>query len=286
GAGPRRAQRERAARDGRRTAGRRSDLPARILIAIPAAIVAIVFVDIGGTAWALFMIAICWICMNELYRLLARWKPAPAVGFAAAVALVLAARFGTERTVLEVTVIALPVAFLAVVGRGPGNGMATVSIAGTLFGVYWLGLAFAHAMLLRGLNHGGGIMIDVLVGTFLADTAAYLGGRMFGRRPLAPSISPHKTVEGLICGMIVAIVSLFIAGLNQPWMHQGNALLLGLVIAVLGPVGDLFESVVKREAGAKDSGRLFRAHGGALDRLDAVIFTVVAAYYVAVGFLH
>ncbi len=258
---------------------------ARILVAVPAAIVAIVFVDVGGTAWALFMIAICWVCMSELYRLLGRWRPAPAVGFAAAAALVLAARFGTDRTVLEVTVITLPVAFLAVLGRGPDHGRATVSIAGTLLGVYWLGLAFAHSMLLRNLPHGGGILIDVLVGTFLGDTAAYLGGRLFGRRALAPSISPNKTVEGLICGMIVAIVAVFIAGLNQTWLTQGDALLLGVTIAVLGPVGDLFESVVKRDAGAKDAGSLFGAHGGALDRLDAVIFTVVAAYYVAVGVL-
>ena len=106
------------------------------------------------------------------------------------------------------------------------------------------------------------------------------------RRPLAPTISPNKTVEGLFCGMLIAIVSVFVAGLNQTWMTQGDALLLGLAVAVLGPLGDLFESVIKRDADTKDAGNLFGAHGGALDRLDAVIFTVVAGYYIWLALLH
>jgi phosphatidate cytidylyltransferase len=264
---------------------RRSDLLARILVAIPAAILAIVFVDLGGTAWAVLMIVIACACLFELYTLLARWRPASIVGFAAATALVLAARFGSERVLLEVAVATLPVTFLAVMARGR-SGLATVSVAGTLLGVYWIGLAFAHAELLRRLPHGAGILIDIMVGTFLGDTFAYVGGRLFGRRPLAPSISPNKTFEGLVCGMLIAVVSVFIAGLNQPWLTRGDALLLGATVAVLGPLGDLFESMVKRDAGAKDAGRLFGAHGGALDRLDAVIFTVVAGYYVWVALLH
>jgi phosphatidate cytidylyltransferase len=141
-------------------------------------------------------------------------------------------------------------------------------------------------VLLRRLDNGGGILIDILVGTFLADTGAYIGGRLFGRRLLAPSISPNKTWEGLICGMLVAILSVFIAGLEQTWLTPGDALVLGLAVAVVGPIGDLFESLIKRDAGVKDSGNLFGAHGGALDRLDAVIFTVVAGYYVWVSLPH
>jgi phosphatidate cytidylyltransferase len=254
-------------------------------VAVPAAIVAIVFVDVGGIAFALLMAVVSVLCLHELYRMLARWRPAHAVGFASAVAMVLAAHFGSERTVMEVAVATLPVTFLAVVASRRG-GMATVSIAGTLFGVYWIGLAFAHAELLRGVHHGNAILIDVMVGTFLGDTGAYLGGRLFGRRPLAPEISPNKTVEGLFLGMLVAILAVFVAGLYEPWMTHGDALLLGLAVAVFGPLGDLFESLVKRDAGAKDAGTLFGAHGGALDRLDAILFTVVAGYYVWVGVLH
>ena len=148
-------------------------------------------------------------------------------------------------------------------------------------------MAFAHAVLLRQLPHGNGILIDVLIGTFLGDT-----GRLH-RRPAvrAPAAGarrspPNKTVEGLFCGMLIAILAVFFAALYQTWLTQGDALLLGLAVAVLGPLGDLFESLVKRDAGPKDAGTLFGAHGGALDRLDAVIFTVVAGYYVWVGVMH
>jgi phosphatidate cytidylyltransferase len=130
------------------------------------------------------------------------------------------------------------------------------------------------------------VLVDVLVGTFLGDTAAYLGGRAFGRRPLAPEISPSKTVEGLFCGMFIAILTVFLAGLYQDWLTQGDALLLGIAVAVFGPIGDLFESLIKRDAGAKDAGKLFGAHGGALDRLDAALFTIVAGYYVWLAAIH
>ena len=93
-------------------------------------------------------------------------------------------------------------------------------------------------------------------------------------------------MEGLFCGMLVAILSVFVAGLYQPWLTQGKALLLGLAVAALGPLGDLFESLVKRDAGAKDSGHLLGPHGGVLDRLDAVIFTVVGGYYVWLAIMH
>lgn len=256
-----------------------------MLVAVPAAVVAIAFVDVGGIAWALFMAVIALVCLHELYRMLPRWRPAPLVGFVSAAAMIIAAHFGSERDVLEIAVATLPVAFLVVIASGRG-GTPTVSIAGTLLGVYWIGFAFAHAVLLREVLHGNAILIDVMVGTFLADTGAYLGGRLFGRRALAPAISPNKTVEGLVCGMLVAILAVFVAGLYQTWMTQGDSLVLGLAVAVLGPLGDLFESLVKRDAGAKDAGSLFGAHGGALDRLDSIIFTVVAAYYVWTSVMH
>jgi phosphatidate cytidylyltransferase len=265
----------------------RSELRSRVLVAIPAAVVAVVFVDLGGIAFAALMILLGWACLDELYRMLHRWKPATAAGLAALAGMVLAAHFGGQFQVLLVLVAAVPAVFFLVLMRRERVN-ATVSIAGTLLGIYWIGLAFAHAELLRQLDHGGGVLIDVLIGTFLGDTAAYLGGRAFGRRPLAPSISPSKTVEGLICGMLVAFVSVLVAGTFQSgWavhpMTTQHALILGLGVAIAGPLGDLFESLVKRDAGAKDAGTLFGAHGGALDRLDGTIFTVVVGYYIWVA---
>jgi phosphatidate cytidylyltransferase len=280
---PRRQRRER--RGSEPPKRKRSDLLARVLVAVPAAVLAIVFVDLGGIPWATLMIVMSLLCLIELYEMIARWHPIQIVGFAGAVAMVIAAHFGNVRDVLEVAVITVPVTFLAVAAAQP-RGMATVRIAGTLLGIWWIGMGFAHAELLRGLPHGNSIIIDVMVGTFLGDAGAYLGGRLFGRRPLAPEISPNKTVEGLLCGMFVAVLSVFIAGQYQPWMTKGDALLLGLAIAVLAPIGDLFESMVKRDAGMKDSGSIFGPHGGALDRLDAIIFTIVAGYYVWIGIIH
>jgi phosphatidate cytidylyltransferase len=268
----------------RRRAG--SDVLGRVLVAVPAAFVAIIFVDVGGIAFAVLMALAAVLCLIELYRMLHRWRPAGWVGYVAAVALVAAARYGSDRTVLEIALASLPVTFLAVAVETRDN-MPTVSIAGTLLGIVWIGLGFAHGELLRELPHGNSIVIDVMVGTFLADVGAFFGGRMFGRRPLAPAISPNKTVEGLGLGMLTAVVTVFVAGrFQQTWLTEGDSLLLGLAIAVLGPIGDLFESVVKRDAGVKDSGTLFGAHGGALDRLDAILFTVVGGYYVWVGLLH
>ncbi len=263
-----------------------SDLFGRVVVAIPLAFIAIVLVDVGGAAWMGLMAVIAVLCLMELYRMLDRWRPVALVGYAAALAMVIAARFGGDQAMLEVAMASVPVTFLAVVFEGREN-MPTVAIAGTLLGIVWIGLGFAHAELLRQLPHGKSIVIDVMLGTFLADTGAYVGGRMFGHRPLAPAISPNKTVEGLFLGMFTAVLTVFIAGrFQQAWLSESDSLLLGITVAVLGPIGDLFESVVKRDAGAKDAGTLFGAHGGALDRLDAIIFTAVGGYYVWIGLLH
>ncbi len=246
----------------------------------------VALIDVGRLAWAIFLIVIGAICLYELYRMLDAWRPVPLVGFAALVGLVLAALYGSERQVLEVAVAVLPVLFCVLLVRGQRDRV-TLSVASTLLGVWWIAFALAHAELLRRLPHGNAILIDVLAGTFLADTAAYLGGRLFGRRRLAPAISPGKTVEGLFCGAIVAILTLVCAGLLQnTWMTQSHALLLGIAVAVLGPLGDLFESAIKRDAGAKDTGGLFGAHGGALDRADAALFTILGGYYIWFAIVH
>lgn len=253
---------------------------------VPGAIVLVALIDVGKLAWALFLIALGIVCLHELYRLLREWKPVPLIGFAALVGMVLAARYGSERVVLEVAVGVIPALFLAVLLRGHREG-TTLQVAATLLGVWWIALALAHAELLRQLPHGGAILFDVLAATFLGDTAAYLGGRMFGRRLLAPSISPRKTVEGLFCGALVAVLTLVLVELFQNiWLTRGQALALGVAVAVLGPLGDLFESMIKRDAEAKDTGGLFGAHGGALDRADAALFTLLGGYYIWFAFIH
>ncbi|HLY48072.1 MAG TPA: phosphatidate cytidylyltransferase [Solirubrobacteraceae bacterium] len=263
---------------------RGGELLTRILVAIPAAVLVIVFIDVGGLAFALFMLAVGWLAQIELYRMLVRWRPLTVVGLAATAGMVLSAYYGDRRDILEAMVITVPVLFLLVLARGQGR--PTTAIASTLLGVYWISLAVTHGVLLRQLPHGNGVMFDVLLGTFIGDTGAYLGGRLFGRRPLVPEVSPRKTWEGLVVGMLSAIVAVFLASTFQAWLTQGDALLLGLAVAILGPLGDLFESAIKRDAGTKDTGHLFGPHGGILDRADAALFTVVAGYYVWLAALH
>jgi phosphatidate cytidylyltransferase len=261
----------------------RSDLGARVLAAIPAIAVALFLVIEGGLIFTIGLIALGGVCLHELYGMYARARPVRLAGLLALAGLLLAAYYGSQFQILLVAVIALPLTFgLTLLTPRPSIG----SIAITILGIYWIGFALAHAVLLRDLPHGEAIVIDVLVGTFLGDTGAYLGGRMFGRRPLAPSISPGKTVEGLVIGMVCAVLGVWIAGRYEEWLPGSHALVLGLGVALVAPVGDLFESFVKREAHIKDSGGLFGAHGGALDRLDAVLFTAVAGYYIWAAYVH
>ena len=263
----------------------RSDLPARVLAAIPAIFFAIFIVYQGGLVFALGVIFLGVICLKELYTLMGRVRPVNLAGFLALAGLVMAALYGGHYQMLLALAAAVPLTFFLALVR-PWREHASWAIAATLFGVVWIGLAVGHAMLLRELPHGGGLVLDVLVGTFIGDTAAYFGGRAWGRRPLAPRISPNKTLEGLIAGIAGGTFAFWLFAIAyQDWFAGTDALLIGFAVAAAAPVGDLFESLVKRDLDAKDTGRFFGAHGGALDRLDAALFTLVTGYYASVAVL-
>ncbi|HEV7584490.1 MAG TPA: phosphatidate cytidylyltransferase [Solirubrobacteraceae bacterium] len=248
-----------------------------MLTAIPAIAVALFLVIEGGLVFTLGLLVLGGVCMHELYAMYDRARPVRLAGLLALAGLLLAAQYGGQFQILLVAVAAVPLLFgLALAQRRP----SAIGMAITLLGIYWIGFALAHAVLLRGLPHGNGIVIDVLVGVFLGDTGAYFGGRLLGRRPLAPRISPNKTVEGLVIGMAFSVLGVWIAGRYQEWLPGTHALVLGLGVALLAPLGDLFESFIKRQAATKDSGGLFGPHGGALDRLDGVLFAAVAGYYI------
>jgi phosphatidate cytidylyltransferase len=262
----------------RRRHNARSDLGARIFAALPAIAFAIAIVAAGGVVFMLGLIALGLVCLHELFTMFERANPSRLAGFAGLIGLLAAAHFGGPRVVLLAFVACVPLTFVLCMAQPRGGGAPGISL--TMLGLLWIGLALAHAVMLRDLPHGNAIVIDVLVGTFVGDSGAYLGGRTFGTRRLAPQVSPNKTVEGLVIGIVTAVAAVFFAGLYQDWLTNGQALLLGLGVALAAPVGDLFESYLKRDAGTKDTGRLFGAHGGALDRLDAVMFTAVVGYYV------
>jgi phosphatidate cytidylyltransferase len=256
----------------------------RILVAIPAGVYAIVIIIAGGWVFAIGILLLGLICLHELFGMFGELRPVRLAGFLAVAGLAVAAQAGGTRQVLLAIVVFIPVLFLLGLAvprnQPPPAPTLTEGMALTTLGVIWVGMAVAHAVLLRQTPHGDAIIVDILVGTFIGDTGAYLGGRSFGTRRLAPRISPNKTVEGLLCGFLAAVLATWAAGLYQDWLTHGQALILGAAVGLAAPLGDLFESQVKRDAGRKDAGTLFGAHGGALDRLDAAFFTLVAGYYV------
>jgi phosphatidate cytidylyltransferase len=254
------------------------ELGGRILVAIPALAFAGIIVGFGHWVFAAGLFVLGAICLHELFAMFAFTNPSRLAGFIGLAGLLVAAEAGGRTTVLLAFVMCVPLVFLLCVVQAKHSGAPGVSI--TLLGLTWIGLALAHAVMLRDLPHGDKIVIVVLVGTFVGDTGAYLGGQVFGTRRLAPRISPNKTVEGLAFGLLFAIGAVWFAGLYADWLSGVHALILGAAVAVAAPLGDLFESYLKRDAGTKDTGRLFGPHGGALDRLDATLFTAVVGFYV------
>jgi phosphatidate cytidylyltransferase len=269
-----------------------SDLGPRVIVALPAILFAIFIVWQGGEVFALGLVLLGVIALGELYTLMGRVRPAALAGFLTLAALIAAALYGEPRHVIIVLVASFPVTFFLALLR-PGRENVSWAIAATMFGAFWIGLAMVHAIWLRELEiteadgetivTGTGLVVNVLVGTFVGDTFAYFGGRMYGRTQIAPLISPNKTFEGLLAGIVGGTLAFWFAGLYQDWLTGWDALLIGFLVAIAAPVGDLFESMIKRDLEVKDTGRLFGPHGGVLDRLDAVFFTIVVGYYAAVG---
>jgi phosphatidate cytidylyltransferase len=255
-----------------------SDLGNRVMVAIPALAVALAMVVLGGGVFLAGVAVLGLFCLHELFSMFERARPVRLAGFIGFLGLLAAASLGDRETILLVFLACLPVVFLFAANQRGGAGAPGISV--TVLGLAWIGLPLAHAILLRDLPHGGALVFAVLLGTFVGDTGAYLGGRAFGKRKLAPTISPNKTVEGLLIGVATGTAAVWWAGLSQEWLGGEKGAILGVAIALAAPVGDLFESYLKRDAGTKDTGRLFGAHGGALDRLDAVLFTAVTGYYV------
>ena len=264
-----------------RRRGSGSDLGSRILVAIPAIAYAIAIIYFGGATFAIGVLALGIVCIHELFTMLERMRPVRLAGFLGIGGLVAAAALGDEGDVLLALVAFLPVLF-ALTLASPVRERITLSLAATVLGVYWIGLALASAVLLRGLDHGGALVFMVLLGTFIGDTGAYLGGRAFGTRRLAPRVSPNKTWEGLGIGIAVCVLTVWYASrtYDGTWISGTQGLLLGVAVALSAPVGDLFESLIKRDVGTKDTGHLFGVHGGALDRLDAALFSLIAGYHV------
>lgn len=155
-----------------------------------------------------------------------------------------------------------------------------LSWAWTLLGIFYVGWLLSHLILLRNSPQGAEWVLLTLLATFSVDTNAYVIGRIWGRHPMAPRISPSKTWEGAVGGFAGGIFGTMalslILGVPPTLQH---AIILGALVGVLAQAGDLWESALKRRAGVKDAGWLIPGHGGILDRLDSIVFSAVVIYY-------
>ena len=263
-----------------------SETTLRVLWALPWAAFAVTIIVVGEEVFAVAVVMLAAICIAELFTMAKEARPFALTAMVGAGGLIAAAYLGDQYSMMFALAGTFPLIFAAVALRGSIEGV-TASVAVTVLGIVWIGLPFAHAVLLRELpDHGATLLVDVLVATIVADTAAYAGGRAFGRHPLSAVISPNKTIEGFAFGLVGGTLGFWFAGLYQDWLPGTDALIIGAAIALAAPIGDLFESVVKRDLGIKDSGKAMGPHGGLLDRLDGVLFTIVVGYYLSVALIY
>jgi phosphatidate cytidylyltransferase len=160
-----------------------------------------------------------------------------------------------------------------------------VSVGTTTLAAAWIGLGLAFVVLLRRIpEHAVLTVFTVLLAVWANDTLAYFAGRSFGRHRMAPAVSPGKTWEGFAAGTVASLAVAFFALYDQGFLVIWESLVLGAVIAVAGPLGDLFESALKRDMQVKDSGRVLGGHGGMLDRIDALLFACPAVWFLLAAF--
>ncbi len=257
-------------------------LVSRVLVA--AVLLPVVLLLIWAGGWWMIGLAVVagMVALHELYVMTRNLRPVLLAGYAGTLATLIGAAWGPEWA-LAGFFSTLPLAFLFKAAAGAMPSAASVSV--TVLGSAWIGLGLAFLVLLRELpEHGFLTVLTVVLAVFASDTMAFAAGRVLGRHKMAPLTSPGKTWEGFVAGTIAAVLVPFFAFYDEDFLTVPESLALGALIAVAGPIGDLFESAVKRDTGVKDSGRILLGHGGMLDRLDAFLFTGVAAYYLLKAF--
>ena len=243
-----------------------------------------------GPAWALLLIApVVTLAVAEFLGKLRElgYQPAVLLGVVGTAGMVVAAYHRGEAAIALSVVLIILFSMLWFLS-GAGHGQATLNIGVTLLGVGWIGVFGAYAGALLGVQGGAGvgdagkgILFGAILATVAYDIGGYFVGRSVGSSPLSDA-SPNKTVEGLIGGCIAAVTVAVIYGfLTEPFGSVGDGLALGLTVAVMAPLGDLCQSMIKRDLGIKDMGSVLPGHGGLTDRFDALLFVLPAVYYVA-----
>ncbi|HEY7196593.1 MAG TPA: phosphatidate cytidylyltransferase [Gaiellaceae bacterium] len=258
-------------------------LVSRLAVALAGLPLVLGFTYLGG--WFLFaLLAVAAVvALHELYRLARPLRPLVLAGYGATLVGLLGAEIGSGAWLLGGFLVVFPLAFLFAAVSDTRQS-TTVTMASTVFGAAWLCFGLGHLILIRDLpTIGKEAALTTLVTLFVADTFAYAGGRLAGRHKMTPVMSPGKTWEGFILGSIAGILTTFFALYSSSYADGWRSLAVGAAIVVAGTIGDLFESLVKRDFGVKDTGGILLGHGGVLDRVDSWLFAAPAAYYVFVA---
>jgi phosphatidate cytidylyltransferase len=229
-------------------------------------------------------LAVTLFALSELYRMHFRERPAAieiSFGLGLAGLLLVSLQWPgviSDRTVWLIT---LGTVLTSRLFLSRDLARSLIDSAVLVFGLLYIAFSLGHLLLTRALLPDGVFLIFfVVLVTWAGDTGAYYAGVTMGHRKLAPTISPNKTVEGLIGGLFLALVAAFVARYwFVPSFTVADCLATGLLLTAAGVLGDLSESALKRSAGVKDSGSMIPAHGGMLDRVDSLLFTAPAFYY-------
>jgi phosphatidate cytidylyltransferase len=238
----------------------------------------------GGWFLAAVAAVAALLALHELYRMSRSLRPLVLAGYGAAAAAILGAELGGPVWMVGGFLLVLPLAFFfAAVAETRQS--TTVAIGTTVLGAGWIGLGLACIVLIRDLPDGRLALITVLITVFVADTFAYVGGRIAGRHRMSPVMSPGKTWEGFVAGAVAGVLTTWIALYEEGvFTDTWQTFLFGGIIVLAAVIGDLFESLVKRDLGAKDSGQVLLGHGGVLDRVDSLLFAIPAAYFALLAF--
>jgi phosphatidate cytidylyltransferase len=263
-----------------------SPFVSRILVAAVLLPLVIGVVYLGG--WWLFGLAVAGgvLALHELYTIARELRPLLLAGYLGFVLVLFGVQLGGVVWMAGGILGTLVLLFL-VFGLSHERPSATASFGVTLLGVVWVGAGLGCLLLVRDITEFGfWAVMAVLFTVFAGDTAAFFVGRAVGRHKLAPAISPGKSWEGFVAGMLAATLAAFFILYRDrdEFLTIPESLAFGALVALAGVAGDLFESAVKRDLEVKDSGRLLGGHGGMLDRLDALLFAGPAAYYVILSF--
>jgi phosphatidate cytidylyltransferase len=258
----------------------------RIVVVVVLLPVVIGLVYLGG--WWLFALALVGglLALHELYEMARELRPLVLGGYLGYIVTLLALQLGGIQWMLGGLLATFVFAFV-VYGLGGVRQSATQSFGVTLLGVAWVGGGIGCLLLIRDIpEFGFWAVMAVLFTVFAADTGAFFVGRTFGRHRMAPAISPKKSWEGLVGGLVAAVGMAFVILYKDrdEFLTIPQSLVLGLVIAIAAVLGDLFESAIKRDLDVKDSGNLLGGHGGVLDRLDSLLWAGPAAFFTILAF--